>query len=403
MIGSREQLVHLLTEAAEIEHNLMCSYLYAAFSLRTEAGEGLDEHQARSVAGWRNAILSVAIEEMGHLALVNNLLVAVGGSAHFGRPNLPVPAGYHPASFVIRLTPFDEATLDHFIFLERPEDAAISDGADFVPEAELERLAPARHLTPSSSDYETIGEFYAEIRRHVTALDGRFGPALFDRNAPQLGPDLVSLPGLARVTDVVSALAALDTIIEQGEGAPGEREDSHFARFTAIRREWALLRKADPAFRPAHPCAHDPVMRRPVDEDSRVWITEPASAQLLDLGNAIYGTALVLLLQIYSPALAPGERSACAGAALQLMHGLARVGATLAGMPAQPDLDGVAAGLSFAVPRNLGMRGAAFQDGARERLADLSRAYAAVFPDAPSPLGTALDYFGEREMLTKAG
>jgi hypothetical protein len=40
-VPSRERLLYLLTEAAEIEHNLMCCYLYAAFSLRTDAGEGL--------------------------------------------------------------------------------------------------------------------------------------------------------------------------------------------------------------------------------------------------------------------------------------------------------------------------------------------------------------------------
>ena len=31
---AREQLLHTLYEAAELEHNLMCTYLYAAFSLK---------------------------------------------------------------------------------------------------------------------------------------------------------------------------------------------------------------------------------------------------------------------------------------------------------------------------------------------------------------------------------
>jgi hypothetical protein len=35
VIGHREQLFHLLAEACEIEHTLMCSYLYAAFSIKT--------------------------------------------------------------------------------------------------------------------------------------------------------------------------------------------------------------------------------------------------------------------------------------------------------------------------------------------------------------------------------
>ena len=39
-INSREQLLSTLAEAAEIEHNLMCCYLYAAFSLK----RGLEEY-----------------------------------------------------------------------------------------------------------------------------------------------------------------------------------------------------------------------------------------------------------------------------------------------------------------------------------------------------------------------
>jgi hypothetical protein len=36
--ASREALVHALYEAAELEHNLMCTYLYAAVSLKSAAG-----------------------------------------------------------------------------------------------------------------------------------------------------------------------------------------------------------------------------------------------------------------------------------------------------------------------------------------------------------------------------
>ena len=38
-VESREELVYLLGEACEIEHGLMCEYLYAQFSLK----RGLDE------------------------------------------------------------------------------------------------------------------------------------------------------------------------------------------------------------------------------------------------------------------------------------------------------------------------------------------------------------------------
>ena len=36
VVESREQLWSLLIEAVQIEHMIMCQYLYACFSLRTE-------------------------------------------------------------------------------------------------------------------------------------------------------------------------------------------------------------------------------------------------------------------------------------------------------------------------------------------------------------------------------
>ena len=87
----RDTLIHLLTEAAEIEHNLLRSYLYSTFSLKN-AEDGLTRKEAGVVERWRKTIVGVAIEEMGHLALVNSLFVAIGGAAHFDRPKCRCPA-----------------------------------------------------------------------------------------------------------------------------------------------------------------------------------------------------------------------------------------------------------------------------------------------------------------------
>ena len=45
---SRESLIHQLYEAAELEHNLMCTYLYAAFSLKSGTAEGLSTAEAEA-------------------------------------------------------------------------------------------------------------------------------------------------------------------------------------------------------------------------------------------------------------------------------------------------------------------------------------------------------------------
>ena len=121
VIGSREQLLHLLAEAAEIEHALMSSYLYAAFSLKRAGEPGVSEAHGEALERWRRTIINVAVEEMGHLVMVANLTVAVGGRPHFGRPNFPVSPGYFPSDVALRLTAFTAETLEHFIFLERPQ------------------------------------------------------------------------------------------------------------------------------------------------------------------------------------------------------------------------------------------------------------------------------------------
>jgi hypothetical protein len=86
LIGSREQIFHLLAEAAEIEHTLMCSYLYAAFSLKDQADPSLSAQEADAVQRWRAVVMNVAVEEMGHLLMVANLTAAIGGRPHFTRP-----------------------------------------------------------------------------------------------------------------------------------------------------------------------------------------------------------------------------------------------------------------------------------------------------------------------------
>src|SRR4029450_2537135 len=123
---------------SEIEHTLMCSYLYAAFSLKTGRSD-LGTKEAEAVGGWGQAVLSVAIEEMTHLLLAANLSIALGGRPYFGRPNFPVPAGYFPSGIVVKLTPFSRETLDHFIFVERPQGHQLADGEGFEHEQDYQR------------------------------------------------------------------------------------------------------------------------------------------------------------------------------------------------------------------------------------------------------------------------
>lgn len=385
----REQLIHVLTEAAEIEHNLLCSYLYAAFSVKRGVEEGLTSTEAGAVSRWRKSVMSVALEEMAHLALVNNLLVFVGGSPHFNRPNLPVPPGYHPAGFTVRLTPFDADTLEHFLYVERPAGAPLADGAKFVGPSATREPPPTR-ITPSAEDYGTIGELYELIERELKALFRHRGEAaIAPRNGErQLGPDIVKLPGLTALAGLDDALRALQVIVEQGEGARHESSTSHFARFSAIKEEWHKLRVANPEFRPAHPAAHDPVMRVPPEGEKRIWITAPPARARLDLANGIYAALIAALYQLYEPA-GEATRKALAGCALALMSVLTVLGEALARMPASPEHPGVNAGLTFTSPRNVGPR---LDPGLiAERLLELSEIHSGIIGAAASnPLPAAI-------------
>ena len=76
VVGDRKELTYLLSQAAELEHGLLCEYLYAAFSLKSTAGPGLRADQLESVGRWREIILRIAAQEMMHWAMGELILGA---------------------------------------------------------------------------------------------------------------------------------------------------------------------------------------------------------------------------------------------------------------------------------------------------------------------------------------
>lgn len=347
-LRSREQLLHLLAEAAELEHNLLCCYLYAAFSLKRSS----PDHSPAEIAaidGWRKALMTIAFGEMTHLGIVANLTVAVGARPHFNRPNLPVDPGYHPASIVLKLAPFSIDTLDHFIFLERPSGAILEDGDGFKPTSTVERAPHCGNLMPAAPEYETLAEFYAEIRDCLRSLSTEFGEALFcGPPDSQLGEESLRMPGLSRIDSLDKALAAIDTIVEQGEGSAATGEESHFSRFRTMRREFEERTAARPQFAPTWPVATNPVMRK-THLAERVHVRSPGATEVLDLANAIYNVLLRVLSQTYGrsvyPAPCPPQT------ALKLMSAFSVIGEYLATLPAGEEHPGIHAGVSFTVLR----------------------------------------------------
>ena len=248
--------------------------------------------------------------------------------------------------------------LQHFVFLERPSGSLEVDGSGFVvPSDYVRSLGVHNRLMPSAQDYETVGHLYHAIAEGLKTLAGRHGEAGLFTGDPsaQVGPDVVGLPGLACVIDLRSALAAVETIVTQGEGASLDVETGHYQRFVRIRTEYQAVLAADASFVPSRPVARNPVMRRPPEPRDKVFIEAPAAAATLDLANALYGQMVRLLHQGFGRPGGGDAQRPFLDAAIDLMFALVPVAEHLTTLPARGDDSSCSAGITFSTLRPLAM------------------------------------------------
>jgi Ferritin-like len=320
IVEGREELLYLLGEAAELEHSVFCTYLYAAFTLQADPGEGLTAAQVPIVAGWKRTINQIALQEMIHLALVNNLLAALGGAPRLGRHNLPQRSPYAP-EIQLTLAPFSEQTLQRFLHIERPEGLDISTMAGQLEVTLPPPPAPTGPLVlPAPQAFSSIGELYHGIERGLRGLVDRYGEGQVFVGSPNAQastryfrvPD--RMPELIPVTGLTSADRAIETIVEEGEGARGSWQGAHFGRFLTMLEEHRALAADDPSFTPARPAVANPYVRVPRDLLGVAAASGPAdpdnpfmvhliqdryTAAVSDLFNACYAAMLQLLYRFF--------------------------------------------------------------------------------------------------------
>jgi hypothetical protein len=358
VVENREQLWNLLMQAVQIEHLIMCQYLYASFSLKTEPDEGLTSEQSGAVAEWHKVLTGIAVEEMLHLALVSNVMSAIGAAPSLTRPNFPRHSEYLPPGVQFRLLPFGEASLTHFLYLERPEGMERADAEGFVPAAPSpEPMGPGETM-PRLQDFATVGHLYRGIEQGLEQLAGRLGErALFVGPArAQATPELFRWPQLVAVTDLASAQAAIGEIIEQGEGARGDWKPAHYGRFLSIWEEYGRLRQQDPSFEPARPVI-PAFTRQPFDLDERqLLLTDPVTRSVAGAFNLGYEVLLQLLTRFFTHTDETDEQLAVlVEAAFDLMGGVLRpLGGALTRLPAGPDHPGRTAGPMFEMYYQMG-------------------------------------------------
>ena len=197
----------------------MCQYLFAAFSLKQRTDEGLTPEELEVVTRWRQTMAHVATEEMLHLALVQNVLSAIGAAPHLTRPNLPAPARHYPAGVNLTLVPFpawalleervrDASTFCDAVIKSSPEDVASALGP---PKRALTAVADslARHFSDwgAESRFVTSGGEAAAIAMADEPIhfDEDVKP-LFrerDRDSMRFAFDLWSLDDVATHADAI--------------------------------------------------------------------------------------------------------------------------------------------------------------------------------------------------------
>lgn len=213
--------------ALEIEHSTIPPYLCALYSIK-------DGHNSQSA----QIIKSVVLEEMLHMTLVSNVLNAIGGhpSCSYKEfvPKYPTGLPHSNNSFQVQLEKFSKPAIKTFRRIELPEkhkELGIQFAITEIPK------------------YDTIGEFYQALALELKEV-AAMGDIFTGDYSRQITPDHYYGGGgeAIPVTDLDSAMKALEEIVGQGEGVDGGILDNdqafgqfdelaHYFRFDEIYKE----------------------------------------------------------------------------------------------------------------------------------------------------------------------
>ena len=300
IIKNREELLFLLSEAATLEHMVMCQYLFASFSLKRGTEEGLTASQFEAVNRWDQTISSVAVQEMLHLSLANNLLTAIGGAPYLKHPNFPQRAKYFPSGVQMILMPFGDKALRHFLYLERPEGMILKDAPGFEVHSAPVPATVGDEIVPEEQSYTTVGHLYRGIEEGIKYLAKKIGEKqlFIGPETAQATQEYFGWKELVTVRDLSSAVEAIETIVVEGEGARGNWEEAHYGKFYKTFQEFHEFKKNDPHFDPARPVV-PAYSVPPSDVENYEMITDPVTCEVAELFNASYEILLQLLSRFF--------------------------------------------------------------------------------------------------------
>jgi hypothetical protein len=355
VIEDREELIFLLSEAAALEHMVMCGYLYSAFSLKHGRHPDLSSKEHGLVQEWDRTVTQVAVQEMLHLSLVNNLLTSIGAAPQLMRPNFPVRSKYFSSTVKMVLFPFGEEALRHFMYLERPEGSSLEDARSLSSHLERSRVRDHLELVPSGQEFSTIGHLYRGIERGIAHLADKYGEGrLFaGSTSSQATQETFGWRELVTVHDLRSASKAIETIIVEGEGARGDWRKAHFGRFLQVHDEFRDARSENPALEPANNVIPAYVEDHSDITEPVATITDPFTIKVAELFNSSYEAAMQILTRYFLHVeTSSDELAILADCAVGLMEGVIQpLGRLMATLPVGANHPGRSAGPAFEVFR----------------------------------------------------
>lgn len=233
----RDHVIGVLHTAAQIEHAVLIEYLYAAASLSDPDSSAV--------------VTSIAIEEMGHLLTVQNILLAIGAHPYLRRQDQSEEDPHNP--FPFRLQPANRDVIACYVAAESPQPSKLGI-FERLELSEIKRVARA-HIEstlmghPGDVGPHRLGILYDDLINLFSNSDaiqlcsGISMTCSYQASSDEAWAHAGDQRSLIveQIGSVEHVVKALRSVAAQGEGFE-HAQNSHFHRFRALYRGMKRMR-----------------------------------------------------------------------------------------------------------------------------------------------------------------
>jgi hypothetical protein len=233
---TQEDLYEFIRAAIQLEHSTLPPYLTALYTLQPGTNMAV-----------ANIITSIVREEIMHMTIAANLLVALGGKPNFSSQEV---VQSYPGSLPMQvddelqvgLQPCSKALIyNTFMRIEQPEEPLT---------LKLKDGSHSSYPAVASGQDPTIGDFYKALLAKLESMTVTWGPASAQVTPETTGTMWFRKTDWFPITSLDDAKRAVNVIVSEGEGATNTPVDNngdpaHFYRFGEIYYGAQLIQNRD--------------------------------------------------------------------------------------------------------------------------------------------------------------